>query len=186
MTIESINNTAHEGVVQGKQGSNSQMKLSEFEASRGAGCKDHPNDKQLPGVCSSCLRDKLSQLYNNNPTTDPLCCSPSPTSPASPQPFSSDADGSSNRVLPGNRRRFRRNASHAADSVSCMLSFNYGLNLKKSRSLAFASRSRFKERDASGGWARKKDGFWTKVLKLTRKDTKEAFTNSRTEREGRT
>ncbi|XP_061336596.1 uncharacterized protein LOC133283707 [Gastrolobium bilobum] len=127
----------------------------------GVGCKQHPSDKQVPGVCSTCLRDKLSQLYsnsnNNNNTIDPLYGYLSPSSPASPQPFSS-----------AHRRRFRRNASHAMDSASCMLSFNYGLNLKKSRSLAFVSRNRLRERDVSGGRGRKKDGFWSKVLKLTK------------------
>lgn len=155
------------------------MQWSELGATTGGGCKDHPNDKQLPGVCSSCLRDKLSQLTT---LIDPHCCSPSsPTSPQA-QPFS---HASLNYVTPAYPRRLHRNASHATSSVSCMLSFNYELNLKKSKSLAFASRNRLKERDiVSGGRGRKKDGFWSKVLKLTRKDTKEAFMNSRTAREG--
>ncbi|QHO15526.1 hypothetical protein HN51_030943 [Arachis hypogaea] len=169
-----------------------QMKLSEC----GSGCKDHPNDKRLPGVCSSCLRDKLSQLYTNNHKAnnfiDPTYFYPSPpSSPTSPQQFSSGVGvsvcASSNKVLAGNRGvKFRRNASHAAgDSVSCMVSFNYGLNLKKSRSLAFATRGRVRERDHGSGerWGRKKkDGFWSKVLKLTnKKDSK----NSITQMEGR-
>ncbi|KAG5090290.1 hypothetical protein JHK82_049068 [Glycine max] len=128
-----------------------------FEEARRGGCKEHPYDKQSPGVCSSCLREKLSQLYNTNPIIDPRCFSPA-SSPASPhQSFSSSKHGSS-----GHRRpRFRRNASHVAESASCMLS----LNLKKSKSLAFASRHR--DVMMSG---RKKDGFWTKVLKLKRND----------------
>ncbi|MED6112088.1 hypothetical protein PIB30_058572 [Stylosanthes scabra] len=160
----------------------------------GSGCKDHPNDKNLPGVCSSCLRDKLSQLYTNNnidnnfidPT--PYFYPYPPSSPPSPQQlFSSDDDGvgvsadaSSNKILSRNNRgnKFRRNASHAAgDSVSCMVSFNYGLNLKKSRSLAFATRGRvIREREVSGErWGRKKkDGFWSKVLKLTNKKEERA------------
>ncbi|KAK7311114.1 hypothetical protein RJT34_09033 [Clitoria ternatea] len=130
----------------------------------GGGCKLHLNEKQVPGVCSSCLRDKLSQLYHRNPV-DPSYYSPSPSSPASPQPLSSATVPSS-----AHGRRFHRNASHAADSAS---SFNYGLNLKKSKSLAFASRNK-RERDVNGGGGgrgRKKDGFWSKVLKLKRKDT---------------
>ncbi|RDX80855.1 hypothetical protein CR513_38530, partial [Mucuna pruriens] len=127
-----------------------------LEATTRRGCKEHPNDKQSPGVCSSCLREKLFELYNTNPI-GPLFFSPSPSSPASPhepQPFSS-----------ANRRRFRRNGSLAAESASCIQSFN----LKKSKSLVFVSRNRVRERDVNVS-VRKKDGFWSKVLKLKRRE----------------
>jgi len=135
-----------------------------FETGTRGGCKEHPHDKQSPGVCSSCLREKLSQLYSTNPIIDPLCFSPA--SPASPhQSFSSGRGGH-------RRPRFRRNASlAAAESGSCA----QGLNLKKSKSLAFASKSRGRERDGSG---RKKDGFWSKVLKLKRRDTRDSMVTS--------
>ncbi|KAK7379492.1 hypothetical protein VNO80_04954 [Phaseolus coccineus] len=136
-----------------------------FETAKRGGCKEHPHDKQSPGVCSSCLREKLSQLYNTNPVIDPLCFSPA--SPASPhQSFSSSRGGH-------RRPRFRRNASLvAAESGSCAAQ---GLNLKKSKSLAFGSKSRGRERDVSG---RKKDGFWSKVLKLKRRDTRDSMVTS--------
>ncbi|KAK7306142.1 hypothetical protein VNO77_44063 [Canavalia gladiata] len=179
LTNESINNSMHdEECIQIQiQFQEKMMKRYELVAT-GAWCKEHLNDKELPGVCSSCLREKLSQLYNKNPI-DPLGYSPSPSSPASPQPFSCATGSSTNHVSSAHRKRFRRNASHAADSASCMLSFNYGLNLKKSKSLAFTSRNRLRERDVSGGRGRKKDGFWSKVLKLKRKDTQESIMNSR-------
>lgn len=156
------------------------MKWSELEATVGGGCKDHPNDKQSPGVCSSCLRDKLSQLYKKNPIDPIYNYYPSPSSPASPQTFSSVTDdaSSNDHESSANRRRFRRNASHAIGSASCMISFNYGLNLKKSRSLVFVSRKGIKESDVGGGRGRKKDGFWSKVLKLKRKDSEESVVNS--------
>ncbi|CAJ1854952.1 unnamed protein product [Sphenostylis stenocarpa] len=141
-----------------------------FEAATRGGCKEHPHDKQSPGVCSSCLREKLSQLYNTNPMIDPLSFSPaSPSSPASPhQSFSSSRGGH-------RRPRFRRNASlaAAAESGSCV----QGLNLKKSKSLAFASKNRGRERDVNG---RKKDGFWSKVLKLKKRDTRDSIVTSKT------
>nr|KYP75770.1 hypothetical protein KK1_019971 [Cajanus cajan] len=59
----------------------------------------------------------------------------------------------------------RRNASHAAESASCMV----GLNLRKSKSLAFATKNRTRERERDVSGIRKKDGFWSKVLKLKRK-----------------
>ncbi|GAU45309.1 hypothetical protein TSUD_300380 [Trifolium subterraneum] len=151
-----------------------QMNWCEFEASR-VRCKEHPNDKQLPGVCSSCLRDKLSQLYTKNPIESLYYCSPS--SPATPQAID---DGSTNHGS-SRSRRFRRNASHATGSASCMISFNNALNLKKSKSLAVVSRNRVRDRDVvGGGRGRKKDGFWSKVLKLRRKDAEETVVNSRT------
>ncbi|CAJ2667889.1 unnamed protein product [Trifolium pratense] len=151
-----------------------QMNWCELEASR-VRCKEHPNDKQLPGVCSSCLRDKLSQLYTKNPIESLYYCSPS--SPATPQAID---DGSTNHGS-SRSRRFRRNASHATGSASCMISFNHALNLKKSKSLAAVSRNRVRDRDVvGGGRGRKKDGFWSMVLKLRRKDTEETVVNSRT------
>ncbi|KAK7280976.1 hypothetical protein RIF29_08585 [Crotalaria pallida] len=181
------------------------MQWSEL-ALAGGGCKDHPNDNKLPGVCSFCLRDKLSQLYNhnnnnnnNNNLVDSL--SSSTSSPASPQaqqqqqqqqqPYSpAPNDASPYHATPAYHRRLHRNASHATNSVSCMINFNYELNLKKSKSLAFASRNRIirgGDSVSSGGrTGRKKDGFWSKVIKLTKKDSKEASSmNSRIGREGR-
>ena len=161
--IVSLKNVTQVSTTIQFEGKRKMMKRCElvFEASTRGGCEEHPYDKQSPGVCSSCLREKLSQLYNTNPIIDPRCFS-SPSSPSSPhQSFFSSKHGSS-----GHRRpRFRRNASQAAESASCMLS----LNLKKSKSLAFASRNRERDVMMSG---RKKDGFWTKVLKLKRKDTR--------------
>ncbi|KAK7318649.1 hypothetical protein RJT34_03354 [Clitoria ternatea] len=147
------------------------MKWSDLEA----GCKEHPNNKQLPGVCSSCLRDKLSKLCDNQPT---------PRSPfTSSQSFSYNTAASLNYVSPAHRRRHRRQTSNVTDSVSSMISFNHGL--KKSNSIAFASRSLRMDREVTendrGG---KKGSFWSKLLKMTRKNTKGAFMHSRTTREG--
>lgn len=124
-------------------------------------CREHPNNKKLPGVCSSCLRDRLSQL-DLHPGHKPISWNPS---------LISDSPASSSYAsLPA---AHRRNASDVMDSASSMLSFDYGLN--KSRSIAFASRN-----GMSG-----KDGFWSKLLKLTRKGTKNVSMHSRTFREGR-
>lgn len=146
------------------------MKRSELEAAGTRGCKEHPNDKQLPGVCSYCLRDKLSKLCNNKPTY---------LIPPSPRPFSS-ASSSNYRS-----RRHRRHPSSVTDSFSSVIGFNSGL--KKSKSIAFvASSSQVGDREVNGdNKGSKKGGFWSKLLKLTRKDTKEAFMHSRTMREGK-
>lgn len=148
------------------------MKLLELEAS-GTRCKEHPNNNQLPGVCSYCLRDKLSNLCNNKPTYYHV--------PHSPQPFSSV---SSNFVSLANRHsHHRRHTSSLTDSsFSSMISSNSGL--KKSKSVAFASRSQLRGKVENGdNKVRKKGSFWSKLLKLTRNDTKEAFMHSKTMRE---
>ncbi|TKY60248.1 hypothetical protein E2542_SST17344 [Spatholobus suberectus] len=133
----------------------------------GGGCKDHPNNKQLPGVCPSCLRDKLLKLYDNSNPTYLL------PSPSYPQPFSSHVSC-----------RHRRHSSTVTDSVSSMVSFNY--ELKKSNSIAFPSRSLPLDREVNGNnnRGREKRSIWSKLFKLTRKNTKEAFMHSRTTREG--
>ncbi|OIV98446.1 hypothetical protein TanjilG_16773 [Lupinus angustifolius] len=144
------------------------------------GCKNHPNDNKVPGVCSFCLRDKLSLLNNyNNINNNNLIDCPSSCSPQGQPPFSPPTNASSNHATLPHVRRLGRNASHATNHVSCMISFKHELNLKKSKSHAFASRTRIRERDVGGVQGRKKDGFWSKVIKLTKKDSKEASINSR-------
>lgn len=130
----------------------------------GGGCKYHPNNKQLPGVCPSCLRDKLLKLYDNSNPTYPLPCPPPP-----PPPYLF--------------RGHRRHSSLVMDSASSMVSFNYGL--EKSNSIAFASRSQAIDREVNGSnRGSKKRGIWSKLLKLTKKNTKEAFMHSRSVSEG--
>jgi len=136
----------------------------------GGGCKYHPDNKQLPGVCPFCLREKLLKLYDINNHTYPLP-SPSPLLPS--QPFPSYVS-----------QRHRRHTSTVQESASSMVSFNYGL--KKSNSIAFASGSRTTDREVNeNSRGSKKTGVWSKLLKLTRKNTKEAFMHSRTMREGK-
>ncbi|XP_019416338.1 PREDICTED: uncharacterized protein LOC109327618 [Lupinus angustifolius] len=144
------------------------MRMNQMQFSLGGkGCKDHPNDNKVQGICSYCLREKLSQLHNYNNNHHFIDSSPS--SPSSPT-----IEASSNHFALAHRRRLDRKASHATNYVSCMTSFNYELNFKKGKSIAFATRNMIREKDhVSKGRGRKKDGFWSKVIKLTRKDSKE-------------
>lgn len=136
------------------------------------GCRKHPNEKQLPGVCSSCLRERLSQLQpsSNKKTIGSVggySCSSSPSySPAS----------SSIYVSPVYRRHHHhRRLSEKMGSISFTLNVSQGL--KKSKSIAFVTRTRAEEVAAS---AKKKGGFWSKLLKSTRKRTKEVLMHPRT------
>ncbi|CAK8578770.1 unnamed protein product [Lathyrus sativus] len=146
------------------------MKLSELEAA-GTKCKEHINDKQLPGVCYYCLRDKLSKLNNSKQVHHV---------PQSPQHFSSSSSKYMSQSQGHSRRLHRRQTSSVMDSFSSnMDSFSYGL--KKSKSIAFVSTSEIREREVHGNY--KKRSFWSKLLKFTRKDVKEALMYSRTTRE---
>ncbi|KAI4317297.1 hypothetical protein L6164_025178 [Bauhinia variegata] len=140
-----------------------------------SGCKQHPNDKQVPGgVCSSCLREKLAQLCVDS--TKPTQMDHFDTSLLSAQ--SKHAPSLSSSV--SYRRRHHRNASDVmVDSVprnnsSKLAGFN------KSRSLAFASRSQGRDVNLNGVYGRKKNGFWSKLLKLTGKGTKVPLMHSAT------
>lgn len=151
------------------------MKLSELEAA-GTKCKEHINDKQLPGVCYYCLRDKLSKVNNNNNNNYKQVHHV----PQSPQHFSSSLSNYMSQSQGHSRRIHRRQTSSVMDSFSSnMDSFNYGL--KKSNSIAFVSTSQIKEGEVYGN--NKKRSFWSKLLKLTRKDVKEGLMHSRTIRE---
>lgn len=122
------------------------------------GCKRHPNEQQSPGVCSSCLREKLLRLSNSHMHKKGLIAS---VSSQSSSPRYSSASSSSFNGSPTIRRN---------DSIIFMVSGNS--ELKKSRSIAFVSRRE-----------KKKGGFWSKLLRSTGKRTKEVLMHSKTVRE---
>ncbi|XP_059433259.1 uncharacterized protein LOC132166459 [Corylus avellana] len=122
------------------------------------GCKKHGNEMQLPGVCSSCLRERLSQLQSSSYRNTiggggGYSCSSSP-------PYSA-VNSSSTYVSPIYRRHHRR-ASEMMGSISFTLKVGNGL--KKSRSIAFITR-----KEEVAGCGKKKGGFWSKLLWSTGK-----------------
>ncbi|KAF8377332.1 hypothetical protein HHK36_030709 [Tetracentron sinense] len=119
-------------------------------------CKKHLENKQSPGVCSSCLIERLSQLSNSN-SISPFASSSSPYSSAFSSPI-----------------RHRRMASETTGSISFVISDKNGLI--KSRSMAFVPGIR--------GGEKKKGGFWSKLLGSTSKRSKEGLMHSRTVRVG--
>ncbi|KAG2716700.1 hypothetical protein I3843_03G141700 [Carya illinoinensis] len=137
-------------------------------------CKKHQNEKQLPGVCSSCLREKLSQLNasaSNMKTTGGFGYfgSSSPNSPSA---------SSSIFVSPIYGRHHRRALEKTGGSISFTLKVGHDYGLKKSRSVAFISRSLHEEAASSG---KKKGGFWSKLLWSAGKRTKDVLKHSRAE-----
>ncbi|KAL2924337.1 putative terpene synthase 11, partial [Bienertia sinuspersici] len=116
------------------------MGLSESDSSK---CRRHPNQRQIPGVCSSCLREKLTKLSNSPSFNRRSTHFISYSSSASTSPPYSTASSSSattvTRKSPGTTRH-RRNGSEAYVSVGMVL--NDGL--KKSRSVSCAPLSKTK------------------------------------------
>ncbi|KAL2498870.1 putative ovule protein [Abeliophyllum distichum] len=126
-------------------------------------CKKHPNHKQQPGVCSCCLRERLSKLSGLTKNI----YSTSSSHSASPVVYYSSAS-SSTYTSPIRRAGHNRIAS---DIMDYSLSFTNGINngLKKSRSIAIVARHRVE--DAVN--RKKKGGFWSKLLlRSTGKKTK--------------
>uniref|UniRef100_A0A7C8Z9K6 Uncharacterized protein n=1 Tax=Opuntia streptacantha TaxID=393608 RepID=A0A7C8Z9K6_OPUST len=100
------------------------MGFSDLDSSK---CKRHPNEKQHPGVCSSCLREKLSKISHTPSFTTYRATVVSYSSSVSATP-------------PAGGKGHWRNGSDAYVSVAGVLS--NGLNLKKSRSVSCALLSR--------------------------------------------
>lgn len=128
------------------------------------GCKKHGNEKQLPGVCSSCLRERLSQLqsssYRNTIGGGGGGGYSFSSSLYSSPPYSA-VNSYSTYVSPIYRRHHRR-ASEMMGSISFTLKVGNGL--KKSRSIAFITR-----KEEVAGCGKKKGGFWSKLLWSTGK-----------------
>lgn len=129
-------------------------------------CPQHPDLHPLPGICSSCLRERLQDLSQNRYSSS-LHLSNSGWS--SPPPIHKTAG-----------RGHRRNGSAVVlRSVSGGgSSTSHGGGLRKSRSMAFVTRNRSTAGD-------QKRGFWSKLihLKTTTRDHHHhhplASTNSR-------
>ncbi|PON41451.1 hypothetical protein PanWU01x14_289740 [Parasponia andersonii] len=159
------------------------------------GCMKHPTTTRSPGVCSACLRERLSQLSdssNRRTTTFGVV-----GGGAGYSFFSSSTaysyDSSSGGASPARGRRHHRHASELMGSIALFFSVGGGGGgLKKSRSIAvvprrsgldgnFISRGGgVSQRDLGEGKSgKKKGGFWSKLLGNTGKRNKEVNKNFR-------
>ncbi|MCD7449381.1 hypothetical protein HAX54_051812 [Datura stramonium] len=124
-------------------------------------CKNHPQHKQQPGVCSCCLREKLSKI---NGTTTIATISSIPSS------LSSSAS-SSTCASPRGHRRITSDVAGGHYSFVTLAAAGAGGGgggLKKSRSIAFVARG---GRVGING-KKKKEGFWSKLIRSTGKRSK--------------
>ncbi|KAM3360518.1 hypothetical protein P3S68_020230 [Capsicum galapagoense] len=130
-------------------------------------CKKHPQHKQQPGVCSCCLREKLSKINGTTTTTT--------ISSIIPSSLSSSASSSNNASPPGGLGHRRITSDVAGGHYSFVTlaaagsggGGGVGGGLKKSRSIAFVARG---GRVGING-KKKKEGFWSKLIKSTGKRT---------------
>ncbi|XP_071713675.1 uncharacterized protein [Rutidosis leptorrhynchoides] len=146
-------------------------KLSSMVAS----CKKHPMHQQSPGVCSLCLRERLSKISGSSSHTISALSSSCSTS------FISTISSacSSYKASPMHKDRNQRKTND--DHVEGKGYFSF---LRKSRSMAYVS-----EKIVNNGVKKKKGGgFWSRLIGL-RKDNKRStqegstLTHSRTTRE---
>ncbi|VFQ75094.1 unnamed protein product [Cuscuta campestris] len=116
-------------------------------------CKHHPTHKQPPGVCSCCLRERLAKI-SGAASSNSYC-----------DYTSASSSCSSGRVSPRGHRRI------SSDVAEGRFSGSGGCEggLRKSRSIAFAADRR------PGGGEKRREGFWSKLIKSAGKRTKKVL-----------
>lgn len=119
-------------------------------------CRRHPKEAPQPGICPSCLRERLLRIGGTTYNNISSLSSPSPVHYYCHSSGASSSGGSS----PHNRRRHQRVGSDIMESIYAAISGNNGL--KKSRSMAYEPRN-------CGSTVtdhhNKKPGFWNKLLR---------------------
>ncbi|KAG4954799.1 hypothetical protein HKD37_14G040949 [Glycine soja] len=146
-------------------------------------CKKHPKHHQSPGVCSLCLREKLSQLSSSSSDSHrriSSICSSSSSSLSSSSCYSS-ASASSSCASPMQCFCFTTTeGKSSSSSVSIfLLSGNDGIIKGRCRPLDIVPR----RRDCEGGGvdhhghdkSANKSGFWFKLLHPKSKRMKECY-----------
>ncbi|GMH05927.1 hypothetical protein Nepgr_007767 [Nepenthes gracilis] len=155
------------------------------------GCRKHPNQKQLPGVCSSCLRERLTKLATSDSSYSKPSSIVSDSSSLYSSPPYSSVSSSTRKPSATSRRRHGRNASEAVvipvgfvlHSGGC-IDTNSGL--KKSLSVTCAPRDtgvNLNNSEIIDGNCKKKTGFWKKLIRSTSRKTKGVLMHSRTTKE---
>ncbi|XP_068636994.1 uncharacterized protein [Aristolochia californica] len=128
-----------------------------------ARCKKHPKQRQSPGVCSACLRDRLSQLSSSNKTKVSLSTSSSDVSS-----YYSSASSPSSPV-------------EISFNGYDLATFNHvKRGLFRSRTVAVVPEKRTAEEQKK---KKKKGGFWSKLIQATSKKRKEVDLHSKTYKE---
>lgn len=131
-------------------------------------CKKHPNQRQQPGFCVSCLNERLSKLpsftFNLPPSRSSSSLSSSPA-------FNSSA--SSSTCASPKHHHHRKSFHHFIIHGK-----NNGV-MRKSRSITHATR----RRGRNGLDGKKKEGFWSKLIRTTSAKTKGALVHAKSGKE---
>ncbi|XP_042492749.1 uncharacterized protein LOC122072236 [Macadamia integrifolia] len=133
-------------------------------------CKKHPMHRQTPGVCSCCLREKLTKLSNASGRGGMEEAGSSCSSSLSSSPYSSGETSS--------------DSSPVHDRFGYLEGRGSGLFLKSRSVVAIPPRMRSRSRGAveiTDG--KKKLGFWSKLIRSTGKKTKKMMLHSSTLKE---
>ncbi|GAA0163466.1 hypothetical protein LIER_19324 [Lithospermum erythrorhizon] len=146
-------------------------------------CMKHKNHMQSPGVCSCCLREKLSKLSVPInlvlPSYNQYSSNSNSSSPTKFYYYSSGHSSPTHMSPPSRSRKHHRIMSDVLSSFSIVSGRSGSDGLKKSRSIAFAAaRGGGRLKDGVNNIENikeKKQGFWSKLIKSTSKRTKEAF-----------
>ncbi|KAM7520800.1 hypothetical protein LguiB_019762 [Lonicera macranthoides] len=139
-------------------------------------CKKHPKHRQSPGVCSVCLREKLSQLSSNmRKNTASMASSCSSSSSLS----SLSSSNVSSLSSPVHRTHFV--GVEAKGRYVSFLKSGKSVLLTKSRSMAFDVPMRVREGVDHG---KQKSGFWSRLIGArSTKRVDDGLVHSRTMRE---
>ncbi|GLT44850.1 hypothetical protein SLA2020_187250 [Shorea laevis] len=126
------------------------------------GCKKHPKHHQSPGVCSLCLREKLSQLSTSRSRSIPKTrIIESSCSSSSLSSYSSSASSCSSPVYPYDQD------DRCLSGKGSLFTIGGGINrLTKSKTTAFF----LKTRDKEGDERKNRTGFLSKWLHPKRKE----------------
>lgn len=131
-------------------------------------CMMHPDEKQHPGICSSCLREKLKQLPAIPFATN---------QPFSPTAFYSSSTQSSVCASPtSNRHAHHRRVSSTFAPGPDVYVINGKGRMGKSHSVRCIKRKRVRNGVVEG---KKKEGFWSKLIRSTSLKTRGVFVHSK-------
>ncbi|KAJ0614778.1 hypothetical protein HanIR_Chr02g0066241 [Helianthus annuus] len=123
-------------------------------------CMKHPKHEQSPGVCSLCLRERLSKISgSSSQTVSNVCSSSSSSSISSVSSVSSSRCSSNAPSCAASPMHTYRKRMHDVEGKG------YLSLLRKSRSMAFVSE---KIVEIDGKKKKKGDGFWSKLMGLKR------------------
>ncbi|KAF5818576.1 putative protein OCTOPUS [Helianthus annuus] len=135
-------------------------------------CKKHPKHRQSPGICSLCLRERLSKISSSsssavtNASSSSSSSSISSISSAYSSQNTSNASSYAASPLPSYRNR-RKIDNLDGKGYLYLLRKNNGL-LKKSRSITFVSDQRNVVQDHE----KKKFGFLSKLIGSNRSSSR--------------